>query len=249
MSLKLTQSEPTAEGKIRAMLVDLTDKRVWVAGQHGMVGSAMMRRLEREGCALLRDPGRAGVDLRRQSEVEDWVATQRPQVVVLTAGRVGGLCANDTFPADFLYDNLLIEANIIRAAYQTDVEKLLFFGSSCIYPREAPQPIPEEGLLTGSLERTNEAYAVAKIAGIKLCQAYRRQHGCDFISRCRPIFTAPATSSIPKPAMFRRPCCAVFMKPSLQVPARSSSGAAALPDASFSTSTISPTPASIFCST
>jgi GDP-L-fucose synthase len=164
------------------MLFDLTDKRVWIAGQHGMVGSAMMRRLEREGCDLLRDSGRAGVDLRRQSAVEDWIASQRPQVVVLTAGRVGGLCANDTFPADFLYDNLLIEANIIRAAYQTGVDKLLFFGSSCIYPREAPQPIPEEALLTGPLERTNEAYAIAKIAGVKLCQAYRRQHGCDFIS-------------------------------------------------------------------
>jgi GDP-L-fucose synthase len=103
-------------------MTELSDKRVWIAGQHGMVGSAMMRRLEREGCDLQRDSGRAGVDLRRQSEVEDWIASQRPQVVVLTAGRVGGLCANDTFPADFLYDNLLIEANIIRAAYQTGVD-------------------------------------------------------------------------------------------------------------------------------
>src|SRR5258708_17267207 len=123
------------------MVFDLSDKRAWVAGQHGMVGGAMMRRVEREPCALLRDPGRAGVDLRRQSEVEDWMAAQRPQVVFLTAGRVGGLRANDTFPADFLYDNLLIEGNIIHAAYRTGVEKLLFFGSSCIYPREAPQPI------------------------------------------------------------------------------------------------------------
>jgi len=125
------------------MLFDLADKRVWVAGQHGMVGSAMTRRLERERCTLLRDPGRAGVDLRRQSEVEDWMDWHRPQIVLLTAGRVGGLYANDTFPADFLYDNLLIEANIIHAAYRTGVKKLLFFGSSCIYPREAPQPIPE----------------------------------------------------------------------------------------------------------
>ncbi len=140
------------------MVFDLSDKRAWVAGQHGMVGGAMMRRLEREPCALLRDPGRAGVDLRRQSEVEDWMAAQRPQVVFLTAGRVGGLRANDTFPADFLYDNLLIEGNIIHAAYRTGVEKLLFFGSSCIYPREAPQPIPEDALLTGRLEPTNEAY-------------------------------------------------------------------------------------------
>jgi GDP-L-fucose synthase len=110
------------------------------------------------------------------------MAAQLPQIVFLTAGRVGGLRVNDTFPADFLYDNLLIEGNIIHAAYRTGVEKLLFFGSSCIYPREAPQPIPEEALLTGLLEPTNEAYAVAKIAGLKLCQAYRRQHGCDFIS-------------------------------------------------------------------
>jgi GDP-L-fucose synthase len=164
------------------MLFDLTDKLIWVAGQHGMVGNAMMRRLQREPCSLLRDPGRAVVDLTRQSDVEDWLSSHRPRIILLSAGRVGGLYANDTFLADFLYDNLLIEANIIHAAYRTGVEKLLFFGSSCIYPREAPQPIPEEALLTGPLEPTNEAYAVAKIAGIKLCQSYRRQHGCDFIS-------------------------------------------------------------------
>jgi GDP-L-fucose synthase len=164
------------------MVFDLTDKLVWVAGQHGMVGGAMMRRLQREPCQLLLDPGRRTVDFRRQSHVEEWMASHRPRVVFLTAGRVGGIHANDTFPADFLYDNLLIEANIIHAAYRTGVEKLLFFGSSCIYPREAPQPIREEVLLTGPLERTNEAYAIAKIAGIRLCQAYRSQHGCDFIS-------------------------------------------------------------------
>jgi GDP-L-fucose synthase len=164
------------------MLFDLTDKLVWVAGQHGMVGGAIVRRLRRESCHLLIDPGRAELDFRRRSDVDDWIASRRPQVIFLTAGRVGGIHANDTFPADFLYDNLLIEANIIHAAYRTGVEKLLFFGSSCIYPREAPQPIPEHALLTGPLEPTNEAYAIAKIAGIKLCQAYRRQHGCDFIS-------------------------------------------------------------------
>src|SRR5262249_55926551 len=156
-----------------------------------MVGSAMMRRLERERCALLLDPGRTTVDLRRQSEVEDWMASRRPRIVFLTAGRVGGLYANDTFPADFLYDNLLIEANIIHAAYRTGVEKLLFFGSSCIYPREAPQPIPEAALLTGPLEPTNEAYPVAKIAGIKLCQAYRRQHCADFPSPMPPHPSPP----------------------------------------------------------
>jgi GDP-L-fucose synthase len=164
------------------MLFELTDKLVWVAGQHGMVGGAIMRRLRREPCHLLLDPGRAALDFRRQSEVEHWMGSHRPQVVFLTAGRVGGIHANDTLPADFLYDNLLIEANIIHAAFQTGVQKLLFFGSSCIYPRQAPQPIPEGALLTGPLEPTNEAYAVAKIAGIRLCQAYRRQYGCDFIS-------------------------------------------------------------------
>jgi GDP-L-fucose synthase len=164
------------------MLFDLTGKLVWVAGQHGMVGDAILRRLQRERCILLSDPGRAAIDFRRQSEVEDWMVSRRPQVVIVTAGRVGGLHANSTFPVDFLYDNLVIEANLIHAAYRTGVEKLLFLGSSCIYPREAPQPIPEEALLTGPLEPTNEWYAVAKIAGIKLCEAYRRQHGRDFIS-------------------------------------------------------------------
>src|SRR5258708_11823668 len=195
--------------KARLMLFDLTDKLVWVAGQHGMVGGAMMRRLEREPCALLLDPGRTAVDLRRQSEVEDWMGSRRPRIVFLTAGRVGRMYANDAFPADFLYDNLLIEANIIHAAYRTGVEKLLFFGSSCIYPRDAPQPIPEAALLTGPLERTNEAYAVAKIAGVKLCQAYRRQHGCDFISAIPTNLYGPGdnfhpeTSHVPA-GLFRR---------------------------------------------
>jgi GDP-L-fucose synthase len=149
------------------------------------------------------------VDLTRQSDVEDWLSSHRPRIILLSAGRVGGLYANDTFLADFLYDNLLIEANIIHAAYRTGVEKLLFFGSSCIYPREAPQPIPEEALLTGPLEPTNEAYAVAKIAGIKLCQSYRRQHGCDFISAMPTNLYGPGdnfhpeTSHVPA-ALLRR---------------------------------------------
>jgi GDP-L-fucose synthase len=191
------------------MLFDLTDKLVWVAGQHGMVGGAMMSRLRREPCPLLLDPGRAVVDFRRQSEVEDWMALHRPRVVFLTAGRVGGMYANNAFPVDFLYDNLLIEANIIHAACRTGVEKLLFFGSSCIYPREAPQPIPEDALLTGRLEPTNEWYALAKIAGIKLCQAYRRQHGCDFISAMPTNLYGPGdnfhveTSHVPA-ALLRR---------------------------------------------
>ena len=207
---KLMQSEPSREKQSNPrMLFDLADKLVWVAGQHGMVGGAVMRRLRRASCQLLLDPGRGAVDFRRQAEVEDWMASHRPRVVFLTAGRVGGMYANNAFPADFLYDNLLIEANIIHAAYRTEVAKLVFFGSSCIYPREAPQPIPEDALLTAPLEPTNEAYAVAKIAGIKLCQAYRRQHGCDFISAMPTNLYGPGdnfhaeTSHVPA-ALLRR---------------------------------------------
>jgi GDP-L-fucose synthase len=159
----------------------LKGKRVWVAGHGGMAGSAIVRRLASEDCEVL-TVGRSVVDLRRQESVEQWMSVHRPQAVFVAAGTVGGIIANSTRPAEFLYDNLLIEANVIHAAWRTDVEKLLFLGSSCIYPRLAPQPMTEEMLLTGPLEPTNEWYAVAKIAGIKLCQAYRRQYGCDFIS-------------------------------------------------------------------
>ncbi len=159
----------------------LAGRRVWVAGHNGMVGAALVRRLAREGCEIL-TVGRDAVDLRRQAATEDWMAGARPDAVFMAAARVGGIHANDTQPADFLYDNLAIETNVIAAACRTGVKKLMFLGSSCIYPRHAPQPIPEDALLTGPLEPTNEWYAVAKIAGIKLCQAYRRQHGCDFIS-------------------------------------------------------------------
>jgi GDP-L-fucose synthase len=160
----------------------LAGKRVWVAGERGMVGSALVRRLEREQCELVRAPASDALDLRRQAETEAWMKTTRPQVVFLAAARVGGIYANDTRPADFLYDNLAIETNVIEAARRIGVEKLMLLGSSCIYPRLAPQPITEEALLTGPLEPTNEWYAIAKIAGIKLCQAYRRQHGCNFIA-------------------------------------------------------------------
>ncbi|MCW5726936.1 GDP-L-fucose synthase [Parvibaculum sp.] len=159
----------------------LAGKRVFVAGHRGMVGSAIIRRLEDEDCEVL-TVGREALDLRRQADVEAWMAAHRPQAVFVPAATVGGILANDSRPADFLYDNLMIEANLIHAAWQTKVEKLLFLGSSCIYPKLAPQPMPEEALLTGPLEPTNQWYAVAKIAGIKLCQAYRRQHGCDFVS-------------------------------------------------------------------
>jgi len=160
---------------------DLRGKKVWVAGHRGMVGAALSRRLEREGCTLLVDDRRT-LDLRRQAETEGWIARARPEIVFVTAAKVGGILANSAAPATFLYDNLMIEANIIHAAFNAGVEKLVFLGSSCIYPKFAPQPITEDALLTGPLEPTNEGYAIAKIAGIKLCQAYRAQHGADFIS-------------------------------------------------------------------
>lgn len=163
------------------MAYDLKGKRVYVAGHRGMVGSAIVRRLSSEGCEIL-TASRFEVDLTRQSDVEVWMEKNRPDAVFLAAAKVGGIVANDSYPADFLYQNMLIAANVIHSAHKTGVEKLLFLGSSCIYPKFAEQPIREESLLTGALEPTNEWYAVAKIAGVKLCQAYRRQHGHDFIS-------------------------------------------------------------------
>jgi GDP-L-fucose synthase len=159
---------------------DLAHKRVWVAGETGMVGSAIVRALAGCGAQLVRPTTR--LDLRRQAEVEDFVHDARPDAVFMAAARVGGILANASFPADFLYDNLLIEANVIHAAFRAQVSKLLFLGSTCIYPRDAAQPLQETALLTGPLEPTNQWYAVAKIAGIKLCQAYRAQHGMNFIS-------------------------------------------------------------------
>lgn len=160
---------------------DLDGKRVWVAGHRGMVGSAIVRRLEQEPCEIL-EASRAECDLTRQADVEAWMEDRRPHAVVLAAAKVGGILANDTYPAEFIYENLMIEANIIHAAHVVGVEKLLFLGSSCIYPKLAAQPLTEDALLTGPLEPTNEWYAVAKIAGIKLCQAYRKQYGDVFIS-------------------------------------------------------------------
>lgn len=146
-----------------------------------MVGAALVRRLETENCKIL-TVDRDDADLTRQHEVESWMEKNRPDVVIVAAAKVGGILANSALPADFLYINLAIESNIIHSAFKTGIEKLLFLGSSCIYPRESPQPMKEEYLLTGPLEPTNQWYAVAKIAGIKLCEAYREQHGCDFIS-------------------------------------------------------------------
>src|SRR3954454_9184210 len=163
------------------MAFDLAGRRVFVAGHRGMVGSALVRRLAEEPVELV-TAGRAELDLMRQAEVEAWMRRRRPEVVVAAAAEVGGIVANASRPVDFLERNLLIELNLIRSAFETGVAKLLFLGSSCIYPRDCPQPIGEEHLLTGPLEPTNEAYALAKIAGVKLCQSYRRQHRCDFIS-------------------------------------------------------------------
>lgn len=163
------------------MSYDLINKRVFVAGHRGMVGSAIVRLLGTENCDVL-TVNRDEVDLRDQARVRDWFNREKPNAVFLAAAKVGGILANDTYPAEFLHDNLAIELNVIDAAFRSGVEKLLFLGSSCIYPKFAPQPIPESALLTGSLEPTNEWYAVAKIAGLKLCEAYRRQYGADFIS-------------------------------------------------------------------
>lgn len=155
---------------------------IFVAGHRGLVGAALVRRLETLGCTDLRLATRSELDLTDQAAVRDWFAAQRPAYVFLAAARVGGIHANDTYPAEFIYQNLAIELNVIDAAYQSGVHKLQFLGSSCIYPRLAPQPMTEDALLGGPLEPTNEWYAIAKIAGIKLCQAYRRQYGFDAIS-------------------------------------------------------------------
>lgn len=159
----------------------LRGKRIYVAGHRGMVGSAIVRRLAHEDCEII-TATRAEVDLKRQDQVQAWMAEARPDAIFMAAAKVGGILANDSYPADFLYDNLMIATNVTEAAYRSGVSKMLFLGSSCIYPKLAPQPITEDSLLTGPLEPTNEWYAIAKIAGIKLAQAYRRQHGCDFIS-------------------------------------------------------------------
>ncbi|HUB64654.1 MAG TPA: GDP-L-fucose synthase [Methylocella sp.] len=156
-------------------------RRIWVAGHRGMVGSAIMRRLAGEDVEIL-TVDRRDVDLREQDAVRQWVARAKPDVIILAAAKVGGILANDSYPADFLFDNLVIETNVIQAAHLANVEQLVFLGSSCIYPKFAPQPIKEEALLSGPLEPTNEWYAIAKIAGIKLCQAYRSQHGRRYIS-------------------------------------------------------------------
>jgi GDP-L-fucose synthase len=189
-------------------LYNLEGKRVWVAGHRGMVGAALLRRLARENCRLL-IARRDELDLTRQGEVERWMDAARPQAVFVAAAKVGGIAANATWPVPFLYDNLAIAANVIHAAAAAGVEKLLFLGSSCIYPKHAPQPIAEDALLTGPLEPTNEWYAIAKIAALKLCQAYRRQEGRDFIAAMPTNLYGPGdnfdlASSHVVPALIRK---------------------------------------------
>jgi len=165
-----------------AELDQLRDGTIYVAGHRGMVGAAILRRLEAAGCGRLLLKTRQEADLTNQSAVDDLMRSARPDYVFLAAAKVGGIRANSTLPADFIAENLLIETNVIRAARRNDVQRLVFLGSSCIYPRLAPQPMSEDSLLTGALEPTNEPYAIAKIAGIKLCESYNRQHGTDFRS-------------------------------------------------------------------
>ncbi|MCA2004978.1 MAG: NAD-dependent epimerase/dehydratase family protein, partial [Ignavibacterium sp.] len=158
------------------------NKKIYVAGHNGMVGSAIMRALQKNGYNNLLTKSFNELDLRRQSEVEKFFQAEKPEIVIVAAAKVGGILANNTYRAEFIYDNLMIEANLIHASYLNNTEKLIFLGSSCIYPKLAPQPLKEEYLLSGYLEYTNEPYAIAKIAGIKLCENYFRQYGCNFIS-------------------------------------------------------------------
>ncbi len=186
-----------------------TDARVFVAGHRGLVGSAVVRRLEGEAFSQVLTATRGQLDLRDQAAVNYWFRANRPEFVILVAGTVGGILANSTRPAEFIYDNMMIHATVVHAAHLFPVKRLLYLGSSCIYPRECPQPMKEEHLLSGTLEQTNESYAIAKIAGIKLCQAYRTQYGCDFISAMPTNLYGPhdnfsLTSSHVLPALIRR---------------------------------------------
>src|SRR5437870_3906916 len=189
--------------------LDDSSARVYVAGHGGLVGSAIVRRLQREGLRNLVTATRDQLDLRDQAAVNYWFRANRPEYVFLVAGTVGGILANSTRPAEFLYDNMMIHGTVVHAAHLFGVTRLLYLGSSCIYPRECPQPMREEFLLTAALESTNEAYALAKIAGIKLCQSYRKQYGCDFIAAMPTNLYGPhdnfdLTSSHVLPALIRK---------------------------------------------
>ncbi|HCF18580.1 MAG TPA: GDP-fucose synthetase, partial [Rhodospirillum rubrum] len=177
----MTEPRPAPTSRPLGQPFDLTGKRVWVAGHRGLVGGAVVRRLAREDCAVL-CVGREDLDLTRQQAVEAWMEANRPDAVVMAAALVGGIKANDRRSAEFIHQNLAVQTNIIHAAWQAGVGKVLFLGSSCIYPRDVAQPMREDALLSGPLEPTNQWYAIAKIAGIRMAQAYRRQYGCDYIS-------------------------------------------------------------------
>lgn len=198
------------DGTVVEYVVDIPrNAKVFVAGHRGLVGSALMRKLEAEGFSDLVTATRDELDLRKQSEVTEWFGDVRPDYVFLVAGTVGGIVANSERPAEFIYDNLMIHGTVVHAAHEHDTKKLLYLGSSCIYPRAAEQPIREDALLTGPLEPTNEWYALAKIAGIKLCQAFRRQYGSDFISAMPTNLYGPGdnfdlTSSHVLPALLRK---------------------------------------------
>lgn len=205
---RFVMGDLVAQGLVAGGRYDLRGRRVWVAGHRGMVGGAVLRRLGHEGCTILTAP-RATLDLTEQAAVRDWMTTHRPDVVVLAAAHVGGIQANADFPVDFLYRNLMIQTNVLQAAHDTGVGRLLFLGSSCIYPRLAAQPMAESALLTGPLEPTNEAYAIAKIAGIRLTQAYRRQYGRDWIAAMPTNLYGPGDNYHPQnshvlPALLRR---------------------------------------------
>lgn len=183
--------------------------KIYVAGHRGMVGSAIVRKLLKEGFANIITRTSKELDLRRQNEVEDFFATEKPDYVFMAAAKVGGIMANNSYPADFIYDNMMIEMNVIKNAYENGVEKLLLLGSSCIYPRMAPQPIQESSLLTGSLEATNEAYALAKISGLKYCEYLNKQYGTDYISAMPTNLYGPNDNYHPQnshvlPALIRR---------------------------------------------
>ncbi|MGF1452568.1 MAG: GDP-L-fucose synthase family protein [Opitutales bacterium] len=187
----------------------MKDKRIYVAGHRGMVGSALVRALETEGCRDLLTRTSAELDLRDQAAVNAFFAEEKPEIVVIAAAKVGGIYANSAYPADFLYDNLILQTNLIQAAFTNGVQRLLFLGSTCIYPKLAPQPITEGSLLTGPLEATNEAYAIAKIAGLKLCEMFRRQHGVLFHSAMPTNLYGPGDNYHPEdshviPALIRR---------------------------------------------
>ena len=186
-----------------------TDSSIFIAGHRGMVGAALVRALQQRGHSQIITASRTDCDLTRQQEVEDFFAKTKPQVAIIAAAKVGGIHANNTYPADFIYENLMIASNCIHAAYRSGVQRLLFLGSSCIYPRVAPQPMPEDCLLTSPLEQTNEAYAIAKIAGLKLCQYYRKQHGVLFHSAMPTNLYGPGDNYHPEnshviPALLRR---------------------------------------------